>query len=66
MMAASVRLSPTLEILGERELFEAPINRGRSFDVHPKSGRFLVVDKTIPDPAQFVNIVTNFFDLLDP
>ena len=66
MMEVTVRLSPGFEVLGERELFEAPINRGRSFDVHPTSGRFLIINKTIESPPQYVNVVTNFFDLLVP
>jgi dipeptidyl aminopeptidase/acylaminoacyl peptidase len=67
MVAVRVQLSPGFEVLGERELFEAPpTNTGRSFDVHPSSGRFLFIDKTIESPPQFVNVVTNFFDLLTP
>jgi Tol biopolymer transport system component len=63
-MAVEVRLSPRFEVIEERELFEAPINRGRNFDVHPITGEFLFVDKTIENPPQYVNIVTNFFELL--
>ena len=67
MVAVRVQLSPGFEVLGERELFEAPpTNTGRSFDVHPSSGRFLFIDKTIESPPQYVNVVTNFFDLLTP
>lgn len=64
MIVVSLRLSPSLEIFGERELFQAPVQTNRGFDVHPKTGRLLIIDKTVDSPIQYVNIVTNFFELL--
>lgn len=65
MMAARVRHAPHFEVLGEHELFEAPRNHNRNFDVHPTTGKFFIVDKTVDSPPRYVNVVTNFFDLLD-
>ena len=65
IIGVSLHLTPSLEILGEREVFRAPVGENRSFDVHPKTGRFLITDKTVDSPVQYVNIVTNFFELLE-
>ncbi|MFI5169566.1 MAG: protein kinase [Vicinamibacterales bacterium] len=70
MMAASVRLSPTLALGPVTKLFDGPKpivpRSGKPYDVSPLDGRFLVIERTTADtevPTD-VSVVFNLQELL--